>query len=212
VARAAKEKPLRPPQKVGLLRIFKAAAAVARYCARNAGRLLALVWFPCLMATLCLLALDFLTLAYPPRLPGWLLSSNYSPPTWLRAGTDTPWGAMMWAFVLADMIGDADLNIDRESNSAPWLQNLTYEAATRLGYQSHFFARTLPMDDDHIPFVKRGVPSIDLIDFTYGYNNVFWHTSQDTIDKLSPQSLKIVGMVMLESVRMMDTLDPLPPK
>ena len=116
------------------------------------------------------------------------------------------------AFVLADMIGDADLNIDRESNSAPWLQNLTYEAATRLGYQSHFFARTLPMDDDHIPFVKRGVPSIDLIDFTYGYNNVFWHTSQDTIDKLSPQSLKIVGMVMLESVRMMDTLDPLPPK
>jgi glutaminyl-peptide cyclotransferase len=116
------------------------------------------------------------------------------------------------AFMLADMIGDADLNIDRESNSAPWLQNLIYEAATRLGYQSHFFARTLPMDDDHIPFVKRGVPSIDLIDFTYGYNNVFWHTTQDSVDKLSPQSLKIVGMVMLESVRMMDKLDPLPPK
>jgi glutaminyl-peptide cyclotransferase len=116
------------------------------------------------------------------------------------------------AFMLADMIGDADLNIDRESNSAPWLQNVIYEAATRLGYQSHFFARTLPMDDDHIPFVKRGVPSIDLIDFTYGYNNVFWHTSEDTVDKLSPQSLKIVGMVMLESVRMMDKLDPPPPK
>jgi glutaminyl-peptide cyclotransferase len=115
------------------------------------------------------------------------------------------------AFMLADMIGDADLNIDRESNSAPWLQNVIYEAATRLGYQSHFFARALPMDDDHIPFVKRGVPSIDLIDFTYGYNNVFWHTSQDTVDKLSPQSLKIVGMVMLESLRMMDKLDPLPP-
>ena len=116
------------------------------------------------------------------------------------------------AFMLADMIGDADLNIDRESNSAPWLQNVIYEAATRLGYQSHFFARTLPMDDDHIPFVKRGVPSIDLINFTYGYNNVFWHTSQDTVDKLSPQSLKIVGMVMLESLRMMDKMDPLPPK
>jgi len=116
------------------------------------------------------------------------------------------------AFMLADMIGDADLNIDRESNSAPWLQNVIYEAATRLGYQSHFFARTLPMEDDHIPFVKRGVPSIDLIDFTYGYNNVFWHTSQDTVDKLSAQSLKIVGTVMLESVRMIDKLDPLPPK
>jgi glutaminyl-peptide cyclotransferase len=116
------------------------------------------------------------------------------------------------AFMLADMIGDADLNIDRESNSAPWLQNVIYEAATRLGYQSHFFARTLPMDDDHIAFVKRGVPSIDLIDFTYGYNNVFWHTSQDTVDKLSPQSLKIVGMVMLESVHIMDKMDALPPK
>ena len=116
------------------------------------------------------------------------------------------------AFMLADMIGDADLNIDRESNSAPWLQNVIYEAATRLGYQSHFFAQTLRMDDDHIPFVKRGVASIDLIDFTYGYNNVFWHTSQDTVDKLSPQSLKIVGMVMLESVRILDKLDPLPPK
>jgi glutaminyl-peptide cyclotransferase len=116
------------------------------------------------------------------------------------------------AFMLADMIGDADLNIDRESNSAPWLQNVILEAATRLGYQSHFFARTLPMDDDHIPFVKRGVPSIDLIDFTYGYNNVFWHTPQDTVDKLSSQSLKIVGMVMLESTRMMDKMDSLPPQ
>jgi glutaminyl-peptide cyclotransferase len=116
------------------------------------------------------------------------------------------------AFMLADMIGDADLNIDRESNSAPWLQDVVYEAASRLGYQSHFFARTLPMDDDHIPFVKRGVPSIDLIDFTYGYNNVFWHTPQDTMDKLSPQSLKIVGTVLLESVRILDKMDSLPPK
>lgn len=116
------------------------------------------------------------------------------------------------AFLLADMIGDADLNIDRESNSAPWLQQVVYEAATRLGYQSHFFARALPMDDDHLPFVKRGVPSLDLIDFIYGYNNVFWHTPQDTVDKLSPQSLKIVGTVMLESVRILDTMSGVPAK
>lgn len=116
------------------------------------------------------------------------------------------------AFMLADMIGDADLNVDREGNSAPWLQDLIYEAATRLGYQSHFFARSLPMDDDHLPFVKRGVPSIDLIDFTYGYNNVFWHTPQDTVNKLSPQSLKIVGTVMLESIRILDKMDQLPGK
>jgi Predicted aminopeptidases len=116
------------------------------------------------------------------------------------------------AFVLADMIGDADLNIDREGNSTPWLQSVVYEAATRLGYQSHFFGRTLPMDDDHLPFVKRGVPSVDLIDFTYGYNNVFWHTPQDTAEKLSPQSLNIVGTVILESIRIIDKMEPLPPK
>src|SRR5947199_2400205 len=63
------------------------------------------------------------------------------------------------AFLLADMIGDADLNIDREGNSTPWLESVVYEAATRLGYQSHFFARSLPMEDDHLPFVKRQVPS-----------------------------------------------------
>ena len=77
-----------------------------------------------------------------------------------------------------------------------------------LGYQSHFFARTNEVGDDHIPFMKRGVPCADLIDFTYGYNNVFWHTPQDTVDKLSPKSLQIVGSVMLETVRILDKMDP----
>jgi glutaminyl-peptide cyclotransferase len=109
------------------------------------------------------------------------------------------------AFLLADMIGDADLDIDRDQNSTPWLEDTVHEAATRLGYQSHFFARSNSMLDDHLPFVKRGVPSADLIDFTYGYNNVFWHTAQDTVDKLSPKSLDIVGCVILETVRLLDT-------
>jgi glutaminyl-peptide cyclotransferase len=60
--------------------------------------------------------------------------------------------------------------------------------------------------------MKRGVPSADLIDFTYGYNNVFWHTPQDTMDKLSPKSLEIVGGTMLETARILDKMDPLPPK
>lgn len=110
----------------------------------------------------------------------------------------------MKAFILEDMIGDADLNIDRDSESTPWLQDLVYAAASRLGYQSYFFARTIPVTDDHIPFVQRGVPSVDLIDFEYGYGNVFWHTEQDTVDKLSPKSLEIVGKVTLETVRMLD--------
>ena len=115
------------------------------------------------------------------------------------------------AFLLADMVGDADLNIEHDANSTPWLEDVVYEAATRLGYQSHFFARTMEVDDDHIPFVKRGVPSADFIDFNYGYNDVFWHTTQDTIDKLSPKSLEIVGSTMLETIRILDKMDPLPP-
>ena len=116
------------------------------------------------------------------------------------------------AFFLADMIGDADLNIDRDTNSTPWLEDVVGESAKRLGYQSHFFGHDNTVDDDHIPFVKRGVPCADLIDFMYGYNNVFWHTPQDTVDKLSPKSLEIVGSVILESIRIVDKMDPLPPK
>jgi glutaminyl-peptide cyclotransferase len=116
------------------------------------------------------------------------------------------------AFLLADMLGDSDLDVDRDENSTPWLEDVVGEAAKRLGYQSHFFARVNKVSDDHIPFVNRGVPSADLIDFTYGYNNVFWHTPQDTIDKLSPKSLEIAGGVILETARILDKMDPLPPK
>jgi Zn-dependent M28 family amino/carboxypeptidase len=115
-------------------------------------------------------------------------------------------------FLLADMVGDADLNIERDTNSTGWLEDVVYEAATRLGYQSHFFARTMGVSDDHLPFVKRGVPCADFIDFDYGYNDVFWHTTQDTVDKLSPKSLEIVGTTMLETISIVDKMDPLPPK
>jgi glutaminyl-peptide cyclotransferase len=108
------------------------------------------------------------------------------------------------AFLLADMIGDADLNVDRDQNSTPWLEDIVYEAATRLGYQSHFYARTIQINDDHLPFMSRGVPCADLIDFNYGYENVFWHTAQDTLDKLSPKSLEIVGGVILQTLQILD--------
>jgi Zn-dependent M28 family amino/carboxypeptidase len=110
----------------------------------------------------------------------------------------------MKVFLLEDLIGDADLNIDRDSNSTPWVEDLVYQAATRVGYQSHFFRRQNTVEDDHAPFLQRGVPAADLIDFDYGYNNVFWHTTQDTVDKLSPKSLSIVGTVTLETVRLLD--------
>jgi len=103
------------------------------------------------------------------------------------------------------MIGDADLNIEHEQNSTPWLEDLVLQSATKLGYQSHFFERRVAIEDDHIPFVHMGVPSADLIDLDYGYGNVFHHTPQDTLDKLSPKSLEIVGNVILDTVRALDS-------
>ncbi|MGC1475007.1 MAG: M28 family peptidase, partial [Terriglobales bacterium] len=108
------------------------------------------------------------------------------------------------ALMVMDMIGDADLDIMRDTNSTPWLLDLIYAAAERLGYQSHFYATEGGVEDDHIPFVKRGVPCADVIDLDYGYNNVFHHTPQDTMDKLSPKSLEIVGDTTLETIHLLD--------
>ncbi len=107
-------------------------------------------------------------------------------------------------FLLEDMIGDADLNIDHDENSTPWVEGMVYQAAKQLGYQSHFFGRDNQVEDDHRPFMDLGVPCADMIDFDYGYNNVFWHTTEDTVDKLSPKSLEIVGMVTLRVVQMLE--------
>ena len=148
----------------------------------------------------------------------WLLWTDGEEAVRQWSGNDNTYGARhlaeMWekdgrlkqvkAFLLADMIGDADLNVDRDTYSTAWLEDYVYKAAQHLGYQSHFFARSIPVGDDHLPFVERGVPSADLIDFEYGYNNVFWHTPQDTMDKLSAKSFEIVGDVMLETVRLLD--------
>jgi len=108
------------------------------------------------------------------------------------------------ALLLMDMIGDADLDILRDTNSTPWLLDLVYAAAQVGGYQSHFYALQGGIEDDHLPFVKRGVPCADVIDLDYGYNNVFHHTPQDTLDKLSPKSLEVVGNTTLEAIRMLD--------
>jgi Zn-dependent M28 family amino/carboxypeptidase len=115
------------------------------------------------------------------------------------------------AFILQDMIGDADLNIDRDQNSTPWLEDVVYQAASRYGYQSHFFERNMDDRDDHLPFAKKGVPVADLIDLNYGYGNAFWHTPQDTMDKVSAKSLQIAGDTILESVRILDIMPAVPP-
>jgi glutaminyl-peptide cyclotransferase len=116
------------------------------------------------------------------------------------------------ALLLADMIGDADLEILRETVSAPWLEDLVLQAATRFGYQSHFFANQGAEEDDHLPFAQIGIPVADLIDVNYGYNDSYHHTTLDTVDKLSVESLKISGDVILETIRLINGMGETPPQ
>jgi len=100
------------------------------------------------------------------------------------------------AVMLSDLIGDRNLRIKRESNSTRWLTDLVWAAAARLGYQNIFLPEETPIEDDHLPFLRRNVPAVDVIDLEEPY----WHTAGDTLDKISPRSLAIVGHVFLESL------------
>lgn len=104
------------------------------------------------------------------------------------------------AMILVDMIGDAHLDIYRESASTPWLTDLVFNAAHRLGYTKEFLDSKSGATDDHIPFINAGVAAIDLIDFDYGPDNSYWHTKKDTVDHCSPLSLTIVGRVVLAAL------------
>lgn len=108
------------------------------------------------------------------------------------------------AFIVTDMIGDKDLDIQKEDNSTGWLIDLMAQAARSCGDQRYFFKREEPVEDDHLPFVKRGVPSLDMIDLDYGPNNSYHHTAQDTMDKISARSLTVDGDVLLETIRLID--------
>ena len=101
------------------------------------------------------------------------------------------------ALINVDMIGDKNLDILQDANSDVGLRKLVWSAAASLGYQKYFTSMTEPMDDDHMPFVRLGIPSLDLIDFDYAP----WHEDTDTLDKISPESLEIAGKVMLESIK-----------
>jgi len=119
---------------------------------------------------------------------------------WQRDGTL----GRIKAFILADMIGDKDLDVMREDNSTGWLITLVGQAAHRFGYDRYFFQRDEPIQDDHLPFVARGVPSVDVIDLDYGPNNSYHHTAQDTMDKISAHSLTVDGDVFLETIRLLN--------
>lgn len=97
------------------------------------------------------------------------------------------------AVVVVDMVGDANLNIYKERSSTPELADQIWSSATQLGFSQQFLDRPgYTILDDHTPFLEAGIPALDIIDFDYP----FWHTTADTTDKISANSLQIVGRVL----------------
>lgn len=110
---------------------------------------------------------------------------------------------MVKAMLLLDMVADSDLRLESEMKSTRRLREIVWEQARRLGYEEHFSGGAAWIDDDHIPFLKKGIPALCIIDFHYGpgsRSNEFWHTPHDTLDKVSPESLQIVGEVVIASL------------
>jgi glutaminyl-peptide cyclotransferase len=99
------------------------------------------------------------------------------------------------ALILLDMIGDRNLTIRRESNSTRWLTDIVWAAAKKLK-QPAFMDEETTVEDDHIPFLKAGVASLDIIDLDYPQ----WHTADDTIDHVAARSLQIVGDVLVTAL------------
>ena len=100
------------------------------------------------------------------------------------------------AVIVADMIGDRELGIRREAASTPWMTDVIWASAARLGYSAYFLPDSMAVEDDHAPFMRLGVPAALLIDFDFPP----WHTAQDTLDKVSARSLEIVGKVILDAL------------
>ena len=111
----------------------------------------------------------------------WILGSR----AFVRELVDKPSAA-----IIVDMIGDADLEVYYERNSDIALMEQIWQQARNLGYENIFIPEYRhSMLDDHTPFIEAGISAVDLIDFNYPY----WHTTSDTLDKVSPESLKAIG-------------------
>jgi glutaminyl-peptide cyclotransferase len=100
------------------------------------------------------------------------------------------------ALILLDMIGDKNLDILYDTNSTKRLMDLVFETASKIGLRS-ILSNQSTIEDDHVPFIDAGIPSVDIIDLNYGPNNSFHHTLSDTLDKISPESMEKVGKLVL---------------
>jgi glutaminyl-peptide cyclotransferase len=125
-----------------------------------------------------------------------LYGSRHLAERWRKDGTL----AKIKALINVDMIGDRNLDIKQETQSNAALRKLVWSTAAELGYQVYFLDEKIAEDDDHKPFLNLGVPALDIIDEDYAP----WHTDEDTLDKISAQSLEIVGTVVTEVIHRLE--------
>jgi glutaminyl-peptide cyclotransferase len=117
----------------------------------------------------------------------------------LAASGDLP---KIRAFLLADLVGGRTPRFRRDAGSTKWLVDLVWGVAAKLGYSSVFLNERYDIGgDDHFSFTKRNVPSVDIIDLDTANDVPYWHTPQDTLDKISPKTLAIVGHTLLETLK-----------
>ena len=136
------------------------------------------------------------------RMPDWHGTDNtYGSRHYVEAAKRDGSLATLKALVLIDMIGDRDLDIRRDTNSTPWLTNAIWDAAKRQNLDDYFLADSTRIEDDHLPFLAAGVPSVDIIDLDYEA----WHTAKDTLDAVSARSLQVVGDVVLAALPHIET-------
>jgi hypothetical protein len=104
------------------------------------------------------------------------------------------------AVILADMVGGRNLQLHRETSSTGWLTEMLWSTAARLGYGNTFVSSQMAVEDDHDAFLARHIDAADIIDLDTPQRLAYWHTPQDTLDKLSPASLAVVGHVLIAVV------------
>ncbi|MGH9487329.1 MAG: M28 family metallopeptidase [Terriglobales bacterium] len=166
---------------------------------------------------------DALHQARPTKMQIWLVWTDFEEAVKSFQGSDGLVGSRQLAkkiaaeglvprirgLFLLDMIGYKDLSIDKESSSTPWLQAFIMAAAKKLGYQQYFFKYSTEIIDDQDSFANVGIPVVDVVDARFGPMpgdgmGAYHHTDQDTMDKVSAHSLKVVGRVVLQAVEMLD--------
>ena len=141
------------------------------------------------------LSIELLFLDGEEAVGEWETGNTYGSRHYVEAARAAGALAQIKAMILVDMIADRDLTIKRESQSTPWLTDAIWSAAGKLN-RPEFVDESTKIEDDHVPFLAAGVPAVDIIDLDYRY----WHTEEDTLDKVSAKSLQVVGDVLLAAL------------